>query len=288
MNNHYPCIHQFTQFVQLKDLRPQTRIEYVRYIRRLGDHFQGDPAALCESEVRDYLLHLRQVKGYAPSSLHVVRFACRSFFVECLKTGLTWTVFTDFKIRRPRPIPVILARAEVGRLLGAIRSLRLRTCLRLIYHCGLRVGEAVSLEVTGILSAQGRLHLRDTKGGQERYVPISPAMIQELRVFWRTHRHPRWLFPSVDGGAIPMDVATVQRAVQLARLELGLPEKVTPHTLRHCYATHLLEEGVSLRLISQFLGHRSLDTTALYTHLTSTTEAHARQALERLHQALGQ
>ena len=284
----YPCIEQFTQFVHLKDLRPTTRTEYVRYVRRLGDHFKCDPARLSEAQVRDYLLHLRQIKHYAPASLHLVRYACRSFFVECLKTGVSWTVFADFKIRRPRPIPVILARSEVARLLGAIRSLRLRTCLRLIYHCGLRVGEAVSLEVTDIKTAQGRLHLRDTKGGRERYVPISPAMIQELRDYWKTHQNPRWLFPSTpDQSGDSMDVATVQRAVQLARDQLGLPRKVTPHTLRHCYATHLLEEGVSLRLISQFLGHSSLDTTAIYTHLTSTTEAHARQALERLHHALG-
>ena len=252
MITNYLCIQQFTQFVHLKDLRPATRTEYVRYVRRLGDHFQCDPATLSQAQVRDHLLHLRQVKGYAPASLHLARFAYRSFFVECLKTGVSWTVFSDFKIRRPRPIPVILARSEVAQLLGAIRSLRLRTCLRLIYHCGLRVGEAVSLEVTDIKTAQGRLHLRDTKGGRERYVPVSPVMIQELRDYWKTHQHPRWLFPSTqDRSADSMNVATVQQAVQLARAELGLPEKVTPHTLRHCYDTHLLEEGVSLRLISQ-------------------------------------
>jgi site-specific recombinase XerD len=150
----------------------------------------------------------------------------------------------------------------------------------------LRVGEAVSIEVSDIRSAQGRLHLRNTKGGQERYVPISPAMIEELRAFWKTHRHPRWLFATEGAGHL--DVTVVQRTMQRVRSELGLSEKVTPHTLRHCYASHLLEEGVSLRLISQFLGHSSLDTTAIYTHLTTTTETHARQALERLHQALGQ
>ena len=126
----YPCIEQFTQFVHLKDLRPATRTEYVRYIRRLGDHFHSDPATLSEAKVRDHLLHLRQVKSYAPASLHLVRFAYRSFFVECIKTGVSWSVFSDFKIRRPRPIPTILARCEVSQLLGAVRSLRLRTCLR--------------------------------------------------------------------------------------------------------------------------------------------------------------
>jgi site-specific recombinase XerD len=284
----YSCIEQFTQFVHLKDLRPATRRRYVGFIVRLGGYFQCDPSTLSEAQVRDFLLYLRQVKRHAPASLHLARFACRSFFVECLKRGVGWTVFSDFKIRRPRTIPAILARGEVAEFLQSIRSLRLRTCLRLIYHCGLRVSEAVSLEVGDIKSAQGRLHLRDTKGGRERYVPIQAAMIQELRDYWKTHRHPRWLFPSAnDRSAAAMDVATVQRAVQSARAQLSLRQRVTAHTLRHCYATHLLEEGVSLRLISQFLGHSSLDTTAIYTHLTSTTETHAREALERLHQALG-
>ena len=285
MLNDYPCLQQFAQFVQLQDLRPATRAQYLRCIHRLGRHFRGDPAALSEVQVREYLLHLRHAHD-SPSTLRIARAACRSFFVPCLKTGLAWTVFSDFKVRRPCPLPTILARSEVARLLAAVCSLRLRTCLRLIYHCGLRVGEAVSIEVGDIRSAQGRLHLRNTKGGQERYVPISPAMIEELRAFWKTHRHPRWLFATKGG--CHLDVTMVQRAMQRVRSELGLSEKVTPHTLRHCYATHLLEEGVSLRLISQFLGHRSLDTTAIYTHLTATTEAHARQALERLHQALGQ
>jgi integrase/recombinase XerD len=287
MLNH-SCIHQFIQFVQLKDLRPETQAEYVRRIRRLGDHFNADPATLCEAQIRDYLLHLRLVKLYSPSGLQVARAALRGFFVECLKSGLAWTVFTDFKIRRPRPIPVILARTEVAQLLGAIRSLRVKTCLRLIYHCGLRVSEAVSVDVVkDICAAQGRLHLRETKGGKERYVPIGPAMVQELRGYWKTHRHPRWLFPAVHPGTGHMDASSVQQALQMARVELGWSRKVTPHTLRHCFATHLLEEGVSLRLIGQFLGHSSLDSTAIYTHLTSTTETQARQALERLHQALG-
>jgi integrase/recombinase XerD len=287
MLNH-PCIQYFTQFVQLKDLRPKTEAEYVRRIRGLGDHFQTDPATLSEAQIREYLLHLRQVKRYTPSGLHVARAACRSFFVECVKTGLAWTVFSDFKIRRPRPLPVVLARSEVAELLGAIRSLRVKICLRLIYHCGLRITEALSLEVTDIKSAQGRLHLRDTKGGKERFVPVGEAMIQELRSFWKTHRHPRWLFPVLNSGSGHMHATSVQEALKMARAELGWSQKITPHTLRHCYATHLLEEGVSLRLIGQFLGHSSLESTAIYTHLTATTETQARQAAERLHHALGQ
>ena len=112
-------------------------------------------------------------------------------------------------------------------------------------------------------------------------------MIEELRAFWKTHRHPRWLFPVASLGKGHMDATSVQQALQIALTELGWSKRITPHTLRHCYATHLLEEGVSLRLIGQFLGHSSLDSTAIYTHLTSTTESQARQALERLHQTLG-
>lgn len=289
--SNYASIHQFQQFVQLKDLRPATRVEYVRYLRRLADHFQCDPGSITQAQIGEYLLHLRQVKGYSGAALSVARAALRCFFLEATALGASWTIFTDFKIRRPKTLPFILSREEVARLLGAVRSPRLRTCLRLIYHCGLRVGEAVSLQVTDIQTAQCRLHLRNTKGGKHRWVPISPAMMQELRIWWRCHRHPVWIFPAVlhrqagvDG---PLDVGTVQKALQLAREELGFPDTVTPHTLRHCYATHLLEEGVSLRFVNQFLGHGSLDTTAIYTHLTSTTETQARAALDRLHKSLG-
>lgn len=179
-----------------------------------------------------------------------------------------------------------------------IRVDRFRTILRLIYHCGLRIREACRLEVTDIKRSEGRLHIRNAKGGKSRYVPIAPEMLADLRRFWCRHRHPRFLFPGmqVDWKAHkeplvqralrakgPMSESAVQNAFRLALAASGIKTKATPHTLRHSYATHLLEEGVSIRLISQYLGHSSLETTLIYTHLTAVCEAQAVCALQRLY-----
>jgi integrase len=180
---------------------------------------------------------------------------------------------------------------------------RYRTALTLIYHTGLRVGEAVRIEVRDLkdtATPHPRLHVRCGKGGKDRFVPLAPAMVEALREWWKTHRHAQFLFPGPTSGwrerAQPADaaqhatthlsVSAVQNVFRLARAATGLPAEATVHTLRHCYATHLLEEGVSLRLISQYLGHASLETTLIYTHLTPLNEQRTRAALATLHQAV--
>ncbi len=153
----------------------------------------------------------------------------------------------------------------------------------------------MTLEVRD-LREPGRVHLREAKGNKERYVPLPERMRDELRAWWRTHRHPKWIFPGVGRGwreqpervaqladaVEPMGVGSVQHCLRLARAEAGLPPETVVHTLRHSYATHLLEEGVSIRLISAYLGHSSLETTLIYTHLTAVNEAAAREAVARL------
>ena len=296
----YPCIAQFQGLVELKDFRPNTKKEYVRYLCKLAEHFQCDPATLTEDQVREYFLFLRQHKNYGGSAMTVARASLRCFFLDCVKQP-GWTVFQELAIRRVEPLPVVLTRQEVAGVLGAIREPRFRACLRLIYHCGLRVSETVPIEVSHIDAAGQRLHVRHGKGGKDRYVPLAPAMLAELRHWWKLHRNPRWLFPSpgrawkdrsctlaesMRRATGPMSVSSVQMAFRLAREAVGLKPLATVHTLRHSYATHLLEEGVSVRLISQYLGHESLETTVIYTHLTAVSEAKTRTALETLHRAV--
>jgi site-specific recombinase XerD len=296
MNIDYPSIAKFRQLVELKDFKPPTRKEYVRYVRRLADHFRSDPATLTEDQLRQYFLFLRQHKQFSGSAMSIAKAAFQLFFREHL--GCTdWKVFSELVIRRGAPLPLVLSRADVQRLLGSLREERFRICLRLIYHCGLRVGEAVKIHVTDIDAGQLRLRIREGKGGKDRYVPMTARMIGELRAFWKTHRNPQWLFPAPgrpwreraeDRNAVlrrattGMSVSAVQNAFRLARAQSGVHPEACVHTLRHCYATHLLEEGVSLRLISQYLGHASLDVTVIYTHLTATNEGQARAALDRL------
>lgn len=303
MINH-PSITKFQQFVELKDYRPPTKKEYVRYVRKLAAHFGADPLSLSEDQLRAYFLFLRQEKHYTRSPMKAAKFALRSFFVDCHGRG-DWTVFSQVRIAEPLLLPAVLSRQEVAAVLGAVRQPRLGVCLELIYHCGLRVGEAVAVQVRDLhesRSQQPRLHVRQGKGGGDRFVPMSPRMVERLRQWWRQHQHPVWLFPGPGLGwrergctalaaaakaTTHLSVSAVQNTFRLARAQSGINAAATPHTLRHSYATHLLEEGVSLLQISRYLGHASLDTTVIYTHLTSVSEARTRAALDTLHRAVG-
>jgi len=297
-----PSIAKFSAFVQLKDFRAPTKKEYVRYVRRLGDHYQCDPATLTEDQVRAYYLELRQVRQFGASAMKVAKCALRAFFQDCLHIE-GWTVFGELRIAPPQTLPLVLTREQVAALLKAVELPRYRAILGLIYHTGLRVGEAVRIERRDFRDTATpcpRLHVRCGKGGKDRFVPLSPAMVQALRDWWKTHRHPTFLFPGPTTGwrerSLPADaaqraathlsVSAVQNTFRLARAASGLPAAATVHTLRHCYATHLLEEGVSLRFISQYLGHASLETTVIYTHLTPLNEARTRAALDVLHRAV--
>jgi site-specific recombinase XerD len=269
----------------------------------IGRHYQADPAVLDEEMVRAYFLFLRSERHYAPSSIALTLAALRAFYCDHLGMGRDWKLWRDLRVRRPEPLPEVLSREEVARLLAVVRVDRFRTVLRLIYHTGLRIREACRLEVTDIKRGERRLHIRNAKGGKSRYVPIATEMLADLRRFWCRHRHPRFLFPGmqVDWKALkeplvkralrakgPMSESSVQNAFRLALAASGIKTKATPHTLRHSYATHLLEEGVSIRLISQYLGHSSLETTMIYLHLTAVSEGQAVAALQRLfHQATG-
>lgn len=298
----YSSITQFQNLVELKDYREPTRKEYVRYVRKLAEHFQCDPATLCEDQIRQYFLFLRQHKHYKHSPMKAAKYALLCFFLECVKVQ-GWTVFKEVRIAEPQVLPVVLSRGEVQSLLAALTEPRLRTCLRLMYHCGLRVGETVRIQLVDIHGRENppRLHIRNGKGGKDRYVPMAPKMIDELRQWWRTHQNRKFLFPSPGRGwadrtftlsqamhqsIAPMSESAVQSAYRLARAASGVNPASTTHTLRHSYATHLLEEGVSLRQISQYLGHESLDTTVIYTHLTAISEARTQAALHALYPPL--
>lgn len=297
----YPSISQFAQLVELKDYRPPTKKEYVRYVCKLAEHFQCDPATLSQNQIRQYFLFLRQRKHYKAPTMKAAKFSLRCFFQELCKHS-DWTVFREVRIAEPQLLPIVLSVQEVKALLGAVQEVRFLACLQLMYHCGLRVGEAVRLRVQDIRGKElpPRLHIRNGKGGKDRYVPIAPQVVQELRQWWRTHRNRTYLFPSPGRGwadrsgtlsqamsrsTAPMSVHSVQTAYRLARAASGVNSASTTHSLRHSYATHLLEQGVSLLQISKYLGHDSVETTVIYTHLTAVSEARTQAALSALYQA---
>lgn len=289
----HDSIARFVELLKLRTLAASTQAEYLRYIRKLATRMRRDPAGLDEAQVRAHVLHLKEARHYSPSSMRTAVAALRAFYG--LHLGRDWKLFDLVRSPSAQTLPQVLTRDEVARLFAVIREERFRVILRFIYCCGLRIGEAVSIEV-GDLRGGERVHVRQAKGNKDRCVPLPPSMTAELRAWWRTHRHPRWVFPGVgrgwrDGSSSvaslaqalePMGVGSIQHCVRLAVAESGLPKATCVHTLRHSYATHLLEEGVSIRLISAYLGHASIETTAIYTHLTAVNEASARAAVARL------
>lgn len=284
---------RFADLLKLRSLAPATQAEYLRFVRKLAARAGRDPTGLDEAQVRAHLLHLKDAHQYSPSSMRTAVAAFTAFFN--LHLGRDWKLFDLVRSPDRQRLPQVLTRAEVTRLFGVIREERFLVVLRFIYACGLRLGEAVSVEV-GDLRGGERVHVRQAKGNKDRYVPLPPAMTAELRAFWRTHRHPRWVFPGVGRGwrdgpgaqarleqaKEPMGHGSIQHCLRLAVAAAQLPKGTCVHTLRHSYATHLLEEGVSIRLISAYLGHASLETTSIYTHLTAVNEASARAAVGRL------
>ena len=267
------------------------------YVEKLARHYNADPGALSEDQVRQYFLFLREELECGPSTMKGVKWALRCFYCQCLKIP-DWTVFEEVRIAEPKSLPMVLSREQVQKLFSCVREPRFLVLFRLMYYCGLRVGEAVRMKVPDILSRQQppRVHIHDGKGGKDRLAPIPEQMVEELRTWWCTHRNPMFLFP--HGGPLnrrtifqqsqsqttrPISVTSVQEAFRGARQAAGLPEATT-HSLRHSFATHLLEQGVSLRQISAYLGHESLDTTALYTHLTVVSEGRTQEVLRGLYQ----
>jgi integrase len=285
---------RFADTLQLRSLAPTTRIEYVRYVRKLGQRAGVDPVGLDEAHVREHLLHLKIDHDYSPSSMRTACAALSAFYG--LHLGHDWKLFDLVRSPDVQTLPQVLTRAEVARLFSVIREPRFLAILRLIYACGLRISEATHLAVTDIKRDGPRLHLRSTKGSKERLVPLPQWAYEELKVWWKTHRNAQWVFPGLgsgwrDGSATveklaravePMGVGSLQRCMRLAVAAAQLPKGTCVHTLRHSYATHLLDAGVNIRLISAYLGHASLETTLIYAHLTLANEGGARAVLDQL------
>jgi len=284
---------RFAELLRLRSLAASTQAEYLRYVRKLAARLKRDPAELDEAQVRAHLLHLKDAQRYSPSSMRSAVAAFTAFYNRHL--GHDWKLFGLVRSPSAQTLPQVLTRAEVARLFAAIQEERFLVILRFMYACGLRIGEAVKVEV-GDLRGGERVHVREAKGNKDRYVPLPPAMTTELRAWWRTHRHPRWVFPGVGRGwrdgssamatlaqaAEPMGVGSIQTCLRRVVAEAGLPRGTCSHTLRHSYATHLLEENVNIRLISAYPGHASLETTLVYAHLSAVNEASGRAAVARI------
>lgn len=271
--------------MQLRGLAERTQASYVAAVRGLAEYYGKSPAKISEQELRAYFLYLKNEKKAAASTCMQVLCALKFLYQNTL--GRSWPILGFVKPALERKLPVVLSRAEVERILGCLRRPHYRACLSTIYGCGLRLQEGRRLQVKDIDSSRMTVHVRSGKGHRDRYVPLPEETLQLLRGYWVQHRNPVWLFPSPAGGNMlraerPLSASGVQRAFGAALRASGVGKAASVHTLRHSYATHLLEAGVSLRLIQSYLGHASLATTAIYLHLTPNAAAAAVEALNQV------
>jgi integrase/recombinase XerD len=273
--------------LQLRGLSERTQEAYTRAVRQLAEHYHKSPDLLTEEELRQYFLHLINVKHYSRNTTTIALCGIKFFFEQTLNRN--WSLF---KIVRPAPehkLPVILSLAEVREILNRVRLPRYRVCLSTIYACGLRLQEGIRLAVPDIDSARMMIHVRHGKGNKDRYVPLPRYTLKLLRDYWVTHRNPGLIFPAegrahlaLSQATEPMSKSSVQDAFHAALKQSGINKLASVHTLRHSWATHLLEAGVHLRLIQEYLGHSSPATTSLYTHLTVKAEELGAEAINRL------
>lgn len=267
--------------MQLRGLAARTQEAYLLAVKQLAAYYRRSPAELGEAELHQYFLYLLNERQVSRSTLTLALCGIKFFYERTL--GRTWPLFELIRPPKEQKLPVVLSLGEVGGILKCVRAPHYRACLGLIYACGLRLLEGVQMPIKGIDGARQQVHVYGGKGNKDRYVPLPAVTLAMLRQHWVTHRHPVWLFPQLKGTPDqPMDPTGVQRVFQAARRESGVRKAATVHTLRHSYATHLLEAGVNLRTIQLYLGHRSLTTTARYLHLTTHGQAHSRQAIDQM------
>jgi integrase/recombinase XerD len=268
--------------MKLRDFRPRTQGAYLLVAQQLIRYAGKPPEKLTEDDVRGYFLHLREQRKLAPSTLNVAVHGLRFLFVHTL--GHDWNLFDLLRVNKPRTLPVVLATGEVRRLLAAIRHPVRRVALTTIYALGLRLGEGLGLTTSDIDGQRLIVWVRDGKGAKDRGVPLPRPLLARLRRYWKEER-PRVSSPLLfvsGAGASPVEDSTLQKTFKAARQEIGLLKPATIHTLRHSYATHLLEAGVTLPTIQRVLGHKALRTTEVYMHVTQPATERLQETVDRL------
>jgi len=273
-----PLRQRFLDDLRLRNYSPRTQRTYLDHVARFARHFHRSPDCLGLEDIRTYQLHLLQQHA-SWSVFNQAVCALRLFYRLTLKVSFSVDMIPYGK--KPKSLPAVLSRDEVARLFACVPQPIERLILQTTYACGLRASEVLALKVADIDSSRMLLWVRHGKGNKDRSVPVSPALLEVLRNHWRRHRPAIWLFP----GRTPSgqrSLGALQRVCHRAVLAAGIGKKASLHTLRHSYATHLLEAGVDLLTIQRLLGHRDLHTTARYLHLSEPHLAQTPGLLEGL------
>jgi integrase/recombinase XerD len=252
--------------LRLRNFSPATTRNYLLYARKFVAFFMRSPEVLGEPEIRQFLLHQLDVKRLSYSAYRQIYAALK--FLYTVTLGRAWEMqHLPFPRQRERPLPVVLAADELAALFQAIRRLKYRALFMTCYGAGLRINEACHLRVADIDSKQMLIRVSHPKGGQQRLTLLSAKLLEVLRAHWRQDKPQLWLFPGTSPDQ-PLSCEVARDALQKATRDARLTKKCTPHTLRHCFATHLLDAGTDLVVLQALLGHRSIRTTSRYTHIS--------------------
>jgi integrase/recombinase XerD len=278
---------QSMRALQLAGMSQRTQECYTRSVRMLVDFYGTTPDQISELQLQDYFLHRKNVDQWSAATMRICYSGIKFFFVNVLKRD--WHTLELVHAKREQRLPTVLSIPEVRAILNTVRTPQNKAYLTAVYSCGLRLHEALHLQVGDIDSDRMRIHVHRGKGAKDRYVPLPEATLDILRSYWKLHRNPVWIFPRLGRSGKegpdatgPMNKSSVQGALRRVLKQLNFKKRISIHTLRHSYATHLLESGVNLRRIQQYLGHNSFNTTMVYLHLTTQGHERAYQIINEL------
>ncbi len=274
-----PLRRRMLEDMQLRNFASETQRNYIHHIKGLGQFYQTSPEQLDLEDIRDYQLHLLNERQQSPQTVNQFVSAAKFLYQVTLET--VWPEKALPRVRVPDKLPVVLSPAEVDAFFQQVGTLRHRAALMTAYGAGLRVSEVVRVKVSDIDSERRLIRVEQGKGKRDRYAMLSPRLLEVMRAWWQVERPRDWLFPGRRPGR-HMDAATLQLVCRQAAALAGIAKRVRVHTLRHSFATHLLDSGVDLRIIQEMLGHTRIDTTARYAQVSPRRVAATKSPLDQL------
>jgi site-specific recombinase XerD len=269
--------------MRIRNFANRTQEQYILSVAAYAKYFGKSPELLGPEEIRAWQIYLIESKQASSSTLNVHVAALR--FLYCTTLGRDWNLRVIPYARRPKKLPIVLSREEMAKVIASVRDIKHRTVVMTLYGAGLRVSEAVRLKVGDIDSKRMAIRVEQGKGAKDRYVMLSPRLLEQLRDYWRLWKPTTWLFPD-QRRLTHLPVSTIQHVCQQARRDAGIDKPFTPHSARHAFATHLLEAGCDLRTIQVMMGHRSLSTTALYLRVALPNPERVQSPLDLLPQPM--
>jgi len=289
-----PWYDKAVEALKLNGKGERTQEAYARHVRKLIEFFNGkEPDQITEEELKRYFIHRQDINKWQPNTMRICYSAIKFLYLHVVQRD--WYLLKIIKAPTEKRLPSVLSREEVNSILSKIATFHNFVFLSTIYSCGLRLQEGLFLQVSDIDGKRKLIHVHRGKGAKDRYVPLPDSTYALLRRYWVTHRNPMLIFPALGRGCnlgptslAPMAIESVQGAFREAKIAAGIRKRrVSIHTLRHSYATHLLEAGVNIRAIQRYLGHSQLETTMVYLHLTNKGQEDAYGIINAVMKGLG-